>query len=91
MLCTSVRKLAKDFCKYGTENQGSTYPLSRASIQLGNSYDIVENERETLLGILGDQVIFWEISSVVFKSFFCKRLRYRRAYDILMCRLKFLG
>lgn len=51
-----VRKLAKDFCKYGTENQGSTYPLSRASIQLGNSYDIVENERETLLGILGDQI-----------------------------------
>nr|KYP46133.1 Intersectin-1 [Cajanus cajan] len=51
-----VRKLAKDCCKYGTENQGSTYPLARASLQFGSSYDISENERETLLGILGDQI-----------------------------------
>ncbi|KAJ1431173.1 SH3-like domain superfamily [Sesbania bispinosa] len=51
-----VRKLAKDCCRYGTENQGSGYPLARASLQLGNSYDILENERETLLGILGDQI-----------------------------------
>ncbi|RDY05503.1 SH3 domain-containing protein 2, partial [Mucuna pruriens] len=51
-----VRKLAKDCCKYGTENQGSSYPLARASLQFGNSYDLVENERETLLGIFGDQI-----------------------------------
>lgn len=53
-----VRKLAKDCCKYGNENenQGSTYPLARASLQFGNSYEILENERETLLGILGDQI-----------------------------------
>jgi hypothetical protein len=69
-----VRKLAKDCCKYGTENdnQGSTYPLASASLQFGNSYDILENERETLLGILGDQVIFWGISSILFSVVFYK-------------------
>ncbi|KAI4314587.1 hypothetical protein L6164_027477 [Bauhinia variegata] len=51
-----VRKLAKDCCKYETENQSSTYPLARASLHMGNSYELVENEKETLLGILGDQV-----------------------------------
>ncbi|XP_027360203.1 SH3 domain-containing protein 2 isoform X2 [Abrus precatorius] len=51
-----VRKLAKDCSKYGTENQGSSYPLARASLQFGNSYDVLESERETLLGILGDQI-----------------------------------
>lgn len=68
VLYTSVRKLAKDCCKYGNENenQGSTYPLARASLQFGNSYEILENERETLLGILGDQVIFWDISLILF-------------------------
>jgi endophilin-A len=53
-----VRKLAKDCCKYGTENEkhDSNYPLASASLQYGNSYDILENERETLLGILRDQI-----------------------------------
>ncbi|KAL5099809.1 hypothetical protein RYX36_004136 [Vicia faba] len=53
-----VRKLAKDCCKYGTENKdhASNYPLARASLQFGNSYDLLENERETLLGILCDQI-----------------------------------
>nr|XP_027193283.1 SH3 domain-containing protein 2 [Cicer arietinum] len=53
-----VRKLAKDCYKYGTENEnrGSDYPLARPSLQFSNSYDILENERETLLGILGDQI-----------------------------------
>ncbi|GAU15796.1 hypothetical protein TSUD_236120 [Trifolium subterraneum] len=52
-----VRKLAKDCCKYGTENEkhDSNYPLASASLQFGNSYDILENERETLLGSLRDQ------------------------------------
>lgn len=64
----SVRKLAKDCYKYGTENEnrGSDYPLARPSLQFSNSYDILENERETLLGILGDQVIFWDISLIFF-------------------------
>ncbi|KAK7252564.1 hypothetical protein RIF29_36608 [Crotalaria pallida] len=51
-----VRKFAKDCCKYGTENRGSSFPLARASDQLGNSYEILENERETLLGVLGHQI-----------------------------------
>lgn len=51
--------MARDCCKYGTENLGSSYLLARASLQFGNTYDTMENERETLLGILGDQVIFW--------------------------------
>lgn len=58
--------MVKDCCKYGAENQGSNYPLARASLQFGNSYDILENERETLLGILSNQVIFWEISFTLF-------------------------
>lgn len=58
--------MVKDCCKYGTENQGSNYPLARASLQFGNSYDILENERETLLGILSNQVIIWEISFTLF-------------------------
>lgn len=66
--------MARDCCKYGTENLGSSYLLARASLQFGNTYDTMENERETLLGILGDQVIFWGISfvlsSIVFKSSF---------------------
>ncbi|KAG5069532.1 hypothetical protein AAZX31_01G138000 [Glycine max] len=51
-----VRRMARDCCKYGTENLGSSYPLARASLQFGNTYDTMENERETLLGILGDQI-----------------------------------
>ena len=56
-----VRKLAKDCCKYGTENQGGDYPLAGPSLQFGNSYETLENERETLLGILGDQVYFVDL------------------------------
>jgi len=71
-----VRKLARDCCRYGTENLGSSYPLARASLQFGNSYDMMESERETLLRILGDQVIFWGIcfvlSSIVLKMSFCE-------------------
>ncbi|KAF7829128.1 SH3 domain-containing protein 1 [Senna tora] len=51
-----VRKLAKECCKYGTENQASSYPLAIASLHMGNSYDLMENERETLLGICNHQV-----------------------------------
>ncbi|KAG5134630.1 hypothetical protein AAZX31_09G197300 [Glycine max] len=51
-----VRRMARDCCKYGTENLGSSYLLARASLQFGNTYDTMENERETLLGILGDQI-----------------------------------
>ncbi|KAI9125219.1 hypothetical protein K1719_003835 [Acacia pycnantha] len=51
-----VTKLAKDCCKYGTENESSKYPLARASLHLGNSYDLMENERETLLAIYSHQV-----------------------------------
>ncbi|KAF5477918.1 hypothetical protein F2P56_004525 [Juglans regia] len=51
-----VRKLAQDCCKYGDENQSTSSPLARASLQFGTSHISIEEERETLLGILRDQV-----------------------------------
>ncbi|KAH9753672.1 SH3 domain-containing protein 1 [Citrus sinensis] len=50
------RKLAEDCCKYGVENQSDNSCVARAALQFGTSHDLMENERETLLGILRDQV-----------------------------------
>ncbi|KAH9753811.1 putative polyamine transporter [Citrus sinensis] len=50
------RKLAEDCCKYGAENQSDNSCVARAALQFGTSHDLMENERETLLGILRDQV-----------------------------------
>ncbi|KAH9687647.1 hypothetical protein KPL70_014842 [Citrus sinensis] len=50
-----VRKLAEDCCKYGAENQSDNSCVARAALQFGTSHDLMENERETLLGILRDQ------------------------------------
>ncbi|KAH9687680.1 hypothetical protein KPL70_014855 [Citrus sinensis] len=52
-----ARKLAEDCCKYGAENQSDNSCVARAALQFGTSHDLMENERETLLGILHDQVI----------------------------------
>ncbi|KAH9716546.1 SH3 domain-containing protein 1 [Citrus sinensis] len=51
-----ARKLAEDCCKYGAENQSDNSCVARAALQFGTSHDLMENEREALLGILGDQV-----------------------------------
>ncbi|KAM5573773.1 SH3 domain-containing protein 2 [Rosa sericea] len=51
-----VRKLAEDCCKYGAENQNTSTPLVRASTYFGTSHDSIEEERETFLRILGEQV-----------------------------------
>ncbi|XP_024038891.1 SH3 domain-containing protein 1-like [Citrus clementina] len=51
-----ARKLAEDCCKYGAENQSDNSCAARAALQFGTSHDLMENERETLLGILHDQV-----------------------------------
>lgn len=57
------RKLAEDCCKYGADAQNTNAYVARAVLQFGTSRDLMENERETLLGILGDQVncplCFW--------------------------------
>ncbi|KAK9215106.1 hypothetical protein WN944_007109 [Citrus x changshan-huyou] len=50
-----ARKLAEDCCKYGVENQSDNSCVARAALQFGTSHDLMENERETLLGILRDQ------------------------------------
>ncbi|KAH9687678.1 hypothetical protein KPL70_014855 [Citrus sinensis] len=50
-----ARKLAEDCCKYGAENQSDNSCVARAALQFGTSHDLMENERETLLGILHDQ------------------------------------
>ncbi|XWS49395.1 hypothetical protein CRYUN_Cryun13aG0160300 [Craigia yunnanensis] len=51
-----ARKLADDCCKYGAENQNSGSSLARATLHFGKSHKSMEDERETLLGILGEQV-----------------------------------
>uniref|UniRef100_A0A2N9FN87 Uncharacterized protein n=1 Tax=Fagus sylvatica TaxID=28930 RepID=A0A2N9FN87_FAGSY len=51
-----VRKLAQDCCKYGDEKQSNNSPLARAAVHFGTSHHSMEEERETLLGILRDQV-----------------------------------
>lgn len=50
-------KLADDCCKYGAENQNTGSSLARASLHFGKAHKSMEDERETLLGILGEQVI----------------------------------
>ncbi|KAE8668503.1 putative arginine/serine-rich splicing factor [Hibiscus syriacus] len=51
-----ARKLADDCCKYGDENQSSGSPLARAALYFGKSHKSMEDEREALLGILGERV-----------------------------------
>ncbi|KAK9046942.1 hypothetical protein V6N11_052811 [Hibiscus sabdariffa] len=51
-----ARKLADDCCKYGAENQNTGSPLARAALYFGKSHKSMEDERETLLGILGEKV-----------------------------------
>ncbi|XP_021286536.1 SH3 domain-containing protein 1-like isoform X2 [Herrania umbratica] len=51
-----ARKLADDCCKYGAESQTTDSSLARAALQFGKSHKLMEDERETLLGILGEQV-----------------------------------
>lgn len=64
----SARKLAEDCCKYGVDNQCTNSYVARAVLQFGTSHNLMENERETFLGILGDQVnsSLFSISSVFF-------------------------
>ncbi|XP_010518975.1 PREDICTED: SH3 domain-containing protein 1-like [Tarenaya hassleriana] len=50
------RKLAEDCKRYGDENQNGNTPLARAALHFGDSYKSMEDERETLLGFLGEQV-----------------------------------
>ncbi|ESQ33680.1 hypothetical protein EUTSA_v10007690mg [Eutrema salsugineum] len=49
-------KFAEDFKKYGDENPDANTPLSRIAHHFGTSYKSVEDERETLLGTLSEQV-----------------------------------
>ncbi|XP_019174744.1 PREDICTED: SH3 domain-containing protein 2-like [Ipomoea nil] len=51
-----ARKLAKDCCKYGNENESGASPIARAASNFGASRAAMEDERETMLGILGQQV-----------------------------------
>lgn len=50
------RKLADDCCKYGVEDQNTGSSLAKAALHFGNSHKSIEDERETLLGILGERV-----------------------------------
>ncbi|KAE8728534.1 Putrescine-binding periplasmic protein-related [Hibiscus syriacus] len=50
-----ARKLADDCCKYRAENENTGSPLARAALYFGKSHKSMEDEREALLGILGEK------------------------------------
>lgn len=51
-----LRKLADECCKYGAENQSENNYVARTVLQFGASHNLMENEKEILLGVLNDQV-----------------------------------
>ncbi|KAJ3681599.1 hypothetical protein LUZ60_014172 [Juncus effusus] len=51
-----VKRLAEDCCKYGNENQVPDFALAKASLDFGNSHNLMEKEKEILLTVLADQV-----------------------------------
>ncbi|KAJ6703817.1 SH3 DOMAIN-CONTAINING PROTEIN 1 [Salix viminalis] len=51
-----LRKLADECCKYGSDNQNENNHVARAALQFGASHNLMENEKETLVGVLNDQV-----------------------------------
>ncbi|XP_047341903.1 SH3 domain-containing protein 3-like isoform X1 [Impatiens glandulifera] len=51
-----AKRLAEDCCRHGIENQNSVSALARAAQQFGISHKEMESERQTMLGVLGDQV-----------------------------------
>ncbi|XP_078182675.1 SH3 domain-containing protein 1-like isoform X1 [Carex rostrata] len=51
-----LKRLADDCCKYGNENQSSSFALPKASVDFGTCYKLIENENENLLKVLVDQV-----------------------------------
>jgi endophilin-A len=58
-----VRRLADECCKYGAENQKENNYVARAVLQFGASHNFMENEKETLVGVLNDQVILFTDSN----------------------------
>lgn len=50
-----VKRLAEDCCRYSNENETDS-SLARAAFHFGTSHNSMENERETLFGLLTDQV-----------------------------------
>lgn len=51
-----LRKLADECCKYGAENQSENNYVARTVLQFGAAHNLMENEKEILLGVLNDQV-----------------------------------
>ncbi|KAG5228600.1 SH3 domain-containing protein [Salix suchowensis] len=51
-----LRKLADECCQYGAENESENNYVARTVLQFGASHNLMENEKEILLGVLNDQV-----------------------------------
>ncbi|XP_071724731.1 SH3 domain-containing protein 1-like [Rutidosis leptorrhynchoides] len=51
-----VRRLSQDCSRYGTENESSAPHLAKAALTFASSHNGMEDERETLLGFLTNQV-----------------------------------
>ena len=52
-----MRKLADECCQYNAENESENNYVARTVLQFGASHNLMENEKEILLGVLNDQVI----------------------------------
>uniref|UniRef100_A0A2P2L293 Clathrin binding protein n=2 Tax=Rhizophora mucronata TaxID=61149 RepID=A0A2P2L293_RHIMU len=51
-----ARKLAEACCEYGDDSHVTNAHVARSTLQFGSSHNLMENERETFLGVLGNQV-----------------------------------
>lgn len=49
-------KLSENCCKYGIENQNGPSALPRIAVEFGTSRAAMEDQREVMLGVLGQQV-----------------------------------
>lgn len=52
----AARKLSENCYKYGSENQNGPSTLPRIAVEFGTSHAAMEDQREIMLGVLGQQV-----------------------------------
>ncbi|XP_060200644.1 SH3 domain-containing protein 1-like [Lycium barbarum] len=53
----AARKLADNCYKYGGENQNNPSTLPKAAVEFGTSHAAMEDQREIMLGFLGQQYV----------------------------------
>lgn len=82
LIIQKIKKVIFIYNVISNVNRGSNLPLSRLLFSL-------KNEKETLLWILQEQVIFWNIClilfSVIFKSSFLLKIVFCWSFGIVVC------